>query len=111
MLCRGCNPNEVAARLQSELDHLLNWFAYNRLSVNTSKTKSVLLTRNRSRFKSETLNLTVCGQSVEQVNVIKYLGLLLDPHLSFDKHINKLSGKVNSRAKILWRMRGFLETA
>ena len=109
LLCTGETPDEVAAKLQSELDHLSNWFAFNRLSVNTSKTKSMLFTSTRSRFKDSNIEVTLCSQSVEQVSEIKYLGLLLDPHLSFDRHINRLCGKINSRAKMLWRMRGFID--
>ncbi len=109
LLCTGDGPEEVNAKLQAELDHLSNWFAYNKLSVNTSKTKSMLFTSNWSCYKNANMYLTLCNQQVEQVREIKYLGLLLDPHLAFDKHINKLCGKINSRVKMLWRMRGFID--
>ncbi len=109
LLCTGSNPEEVSLKLQSELDHLSNWFVYNKLSVNSSKTKVMLFTSSRSRHRNASLELKLCEQPIKQVREIKYLGLLLDPQLSFDTHIQKLCGKINSRTKLLWKMRGFID--
>ena len=103
------NPDEVTLKLQSELDHLSNWFIYNKLSVNSSQTKVVLFTSRCSCHKNVKLELSLCEQPIEHLKEIKYLGLLLDPHLSFDNHIKILCSKIKSRAKLLWKMRGFIE--
>ncbi len=109
LLCVGDGPEEVALKLESDLKHLSNWFVTNKLSVNSTKTKVMLFTSSRSHHKHPNINVKLCGQPVEQVNVMKYLGLVLDSQLSFDAHINKLCGKINSRAKLLWRLRGFID--
>ena len=41
LLCTGICPDEVHGKLQSDLNHPCNWFI--KLSVNTSKTKVMLL--------------------------------------------------------------------
>ena len=58
-LCSGKNPDEVQQNLQNELNRLSNWFAMNRPSVNCTKTNSVRFTSSRSKFKNNTLELTV----------------------------------------------------
>ena len=69
----------------------------------------MLFTSSRSKYKSTKLNVNLCNQRIEHVDSIKYLGLILDPNLSFKLHINNLCGKLNSRSKLLWRLRGFID--
>ena len=68
----------------------------------------MLFTSNRSKYKDAKLIVNVSGNQIEQVKEVKYLGLYLDQHLSFDTHIQKLCTKVNVRTKLLWRVRSFI---
>ena len=96
------NTNEVQTKLQNDLDRLFIWFARNKLSVNCKKTVTVLFTSNRSKYKKDSLNLTVSGKQILQASSTKYLGLYVDSHLNFDEHVKKLCGKINVRTKLLW---------
>ena len=54
------------------------------------------------------LNIKVLPPStdiIEQVLDYKYLGVWLDSHLTFEKHVNSVISKVRSRTAILWHMR------
>ena len=53
----------------------------------------MLLCGKRSRMKNESLNITLNNVPVECVNEMKYLGIIIDRHLSFNGHVNILCGK------------------
>ena len=107
--CTGSSPEDVECKLQSDLDTLSKWFVINKLRVNVTKTKVMLFTSNRSRYKHTKLNVKLCNENVEHVSNMKHLGLTLDSHLTFNLHINKPCGKLNSRSKLLWRISGFID--
>ena len=82
------------------------WFIANKLAVNASKTKCMLFSGNRFREKFQPLDVvqnSCNNQQIEQVTSYEYLGVLLDPHLTFTNHIDKLCKKIKSRTFILRR--------
>ena len=95
-------------KLQSNFNHLLKWFSANKLSLNVSKTKSMLFCHARSPFRNFSLNIYGNGTPIEAVDTIKYLGLYLDRHLSFTTHIDHIIKKVSDRNRLLWKMRSFI---
>ena len=50
------------------------------------------------------------GKEVNQVKMLKYLGVVLDECLSFNDHISFVWSKVSSRLGLLSRLRGCLTT-
>ena len=93
-----------------DLQEVNNWFGSNKLAMNQSKTKSMLFCSNRSNFKDERLQVRQphSDEYVTQTDEYKYLGLWLDPHLSFESHISKTCAKIKSRTGLLWRMRNVI---
>ena len=51
------------------------------------------------------------GEAIEHVCVMKYLGVKIDNHLSFEAHINQVCGKLAVRTGLLWRIRHFIPMA
>ena len=102
------DPNIVSHNLQLDLANVNLWFKANRLSVNCSKTQCILFTSNRSKHKQFQLDLTLDGENLNQVTEMKYLGLILDRHLTFENHVNSICRKVSIRTKMLWRVRCFI---
>ena len=109
LLVHGNNAREIEAKLGMDLKGISSWFHRNKLSLNSQKTKSMLFCGNRSTMKHETLSISVNNTPIENVDEMKYLGMTLDRHLSFDKHVNKVCGKVASRTGLLWRICGFID--
>ena len=97
----------IQNKLQNNFDILLNWFAANKLSLNVSKTKSMLICSNRSPLRNFTLNITGNNIPIDPVDTIKYLGLYVDKHLTFDSHTENIVKKVSQRNR-LWKMRNFI---
>lgn len=63
------------------------------LITNTKKTVMMPLTL---REKDICYDVTVNSDKIEQVSSTKFLGLKIDPHITWSEHINDLCSKVNS---------------
>ena len=90
-----------------------SWANANKLPLNETKTKSMLITGKRLSSKVSTedkqLNIvTSHNQTLQQVDCSRLLGLELDTELTFDNHINYLSKKVSQRLGVLNRIKSCL---
>lgn len=96
-------PKNLAHELktyQSDLNILADW-CYNKLSINTNKTKLMVLGANKNtRLLNLPTTLTMNSQSLDLVPTYKYLGLTLNSQLTFREHtthiINFASYRINS---------------
>ena len=63
-----------------------------KISLNASKTEIILF---RSSYKKMTknLNFRVSGQKIKLSDYVKYLGIYLDKHLNWNKHLTILKTK------------------
>ena len=86
-------PNQVELKfaLQKTLADINSWFKANFLSLNMNKT-CILYFRN----SNSTENTLVLNISFLNVQSVKFLGLLVDDALSWDKHINQIASKLSS---------------
>ena len=77
-------------------DDLVKWSSENRMVLNSAQTKSMLVTGKRLKKKiignHQSLRISIDGNLIEHVKSQKLLGVIIDDELSFDEHIDKLSG-------------------
>lgn len=70
-----------------------------------------MLLGSHQRIKSlpdPTLRVSVAGQQLECVQLFKYLGVTLDRHLTFKKHIENVSLIIRQKLGIVRRLRNVL---
>jgi len=91
----------VQAMLQTALDELSAWSDTWEMTLNTSKTKVMLF-----GSSSGTVNLTLHGEAVEQVDCIKYLGVWLDKNLTF---LQQAEYAVSKATKAAWKVNRLIE--
>lgn len=85
----------VVRQAQSDLDLLYTWFQYNLLTVNISKTNFVIFSAKNKKIA--TFNpLHINNEQITRVNSHKYLGLVLDNHLIWKTHLNKIRSKLSN---------------
>lgn len=89
------------------LARLKTWMEANRMTLNASKTKLM----NFSGPNAAELSLSIGNDVIEQVSTYKYLGVVLDPKLSFSDHIQGVVNKVNRLNGIIFKNRSFLPVA
>ena len=68
----------------------------NRLSVDVSKTKYVLFRTAQSKLTTKKQALVLRQNKIEKVECIKFLGVYIQEHLSWSRHINHLISKLRS---------------
>jgi len=83
------DPSSDITNVTSCLHALQSWFCLNGMALNPDKSDVILLgTRQRSRCHASLRSVDVAGCSVSLSDHIKIIGVTLDFHLSFDKHIS-----------------------
>jgi hypothetical protein len=87
MYTSATTANEVTGTLNKELQSVLEWVASNKLVLNISKTKSIVLGTNHSLSSRPQLNLVTNSVAVEQVEETKLLGVTIDCKPSWSKDI------------------------
>jgi len=103
----GNNINDLIETSNHELTNIVQWITANKLSLNTKKTKYIIFSsRNRSCKTNKSLKMN--NEPIEQVKSIKFLGVILDRSLSWDKHINYIKGKISRGAGIISRAKKLL---
>lgn len=75
----------------------------NRMSLNTSKTKSLLITtlQKRTTLTSSALNVQLGVRYVEQVHHAKLFGVMIDSSMSWEHHIDTICCIVSGRLSLL----------
>ena len=101
LIAKGNSIEEINRSLQLGFDELNKWFAANNLSVNPSKSKVMLFRSKRSQMKNVKLDVRSGDVVLETVDTMKYLGVNLDEHLTFEEHTDKLISKVSQRESIV----------
>ena len=78
--------------MNCELSKISEWSKVNKLSPNVAKTNYILF---RPKQKPITVSdtITLDNNAVKQLEVTKFLGVLLDRHLSWKYHINHVAKK------------------
>ena len=104
----GMNIDEITRQLQEDLVNLSKWCKCNKLTVNIKKTKYVIfgLKSQTKRIKSHSMILD--NKTIERVNFYKYLGITLDMHLTFSKHIDNCYRLAAHKIYLLSKIRRYI---
>ena len=96
-------------QLQNDLDNVANWCKGNKLSINIKKTKSMLLgTRSMVKKYNRLPRLKINNKPLDYVFQYKYLGIILDNILSFNKHLNNTIRIVAHKISLLQKIRFYI---
>ncbi len=102
------NIIHLSSILQNELMQISEWVTENKLKLNVSKTKClVICSRNAQRGKHR-LCVSLLGIDIEQVGEAKLLGVAIDETLSWATQINNIITKMSRSISIIRRSAFFL---
>ena len=93
--------------IQTEIDKVAEWLNVNKLSLNTTKTKVILL-RSPNKKPSQIIKINICGKNIEQVKTATFLGIIIDECLTWKDHIAKVTKKIVRASGIIAKMRHFV---
>ena len=110
LIVTGKTPEEVKEKLERTIETAQNWYKNNSLMSNPSKTEIIVFRTKKAKKHNIKIMVTEEGKQVElkPTECIKVLGVHIDEHLGFDKHIKHVKGKATAATKNLYRIRELL---
>ena len=72
--------------INHDLKLLCEWLRANKISLNASKTELIIF-RTKQKTISKNLNFRISGQKLVPQSLVKYLGIQIDEHLTFQHHL------------------------
>ncbi|CAB4039973.1 Hypothetical predicted protein [Paramuricea clavata] len=83
--------DEAIANLEQDLHRVASWCCENHLLINPGKTKYMMIGTRQMMSKLPTdTSISFLGKSLKPVDSAKDLGITLDRHLNYDKHVSLL---------------------
>ena len=89
-----CNTHRQN-KLQNAVDDIQEWATYNNMSLNTNKTKELLVYFGREHL--DIPRITINGDVIERVSCAKLLGCHIMSNLSWEDHIANIVSKASRR--------------
>ena len=91
--------------MNHELKQMVKWLRLNRLSLNAAKTELIFFHSTKNKLNYDNITIKLNGVRLKPVDYVKYLGMFIDKHLSWNIHINELSKKLLRANRILSKLR------
>lgn len=89
--------------INEDLIEVTDWFKANKLELNVSKTKCMLI-GSKQLSNMSNVNVFIENNKVEIVEEFKYLGVIIDNHLKFKKNIDYIVKKVGAKISYFGRI-------
>lgn len=102
----GKNIETIKEIINDDLNTYTHWLKKNKLKINTKKTKYMLFHQKNMQVEEITININ--GEQINKIDNIKYLGLVIDDKLNWQKHIDHLISKIVPMIGALYRCREYL---
>ena len=106
MSCFAKRVKDLINELKEEFEVAINWFSSNKMIVNTDKSKSIILSKNKS--DDIPIGFSISRNSVSIEKSVKRSGIHLDNRLNFNLHINAICKSTSSQLNALVRLKKFL---
>ena len=99
----------AARKLQYEIDSIVNWFRKNKLTLSVEKT-FIMFVGSRQRLQSISVfpQLTIYDKVLENKESAKYLGIIIDRHLSWNDQISDICQRLRPKIGIFECLRYFI---
>ena len=103
-----CSDNNIMTLFETanqELSKINNWFLANKLSLNVEKTKYILFHKciDQEDIPLKLPLLKLNSNIIEGENSLKFLGVILNEHLTWKKHIQLIENKFSKNVGVLYK--------
>ena len=102
------NSRRLSGIINAELSKISKWLKLNKLSINVSKSKFMAFHVPQRKINLPSLEIETV--EVTHVDEFTFLGILLDKHLNWNAHTNKISNKISSVIGIINRIKHYIPT-
>ena len=99
--------HSLQANINNDLKAINSYCKINQLYLNTSKSKAMIICPKKNI--NYNLKFSIGGNEIEQVSKFKFLGIIIDCHLTFSEHAaHVISTKLSSVNFVLYKLRSIL---
>ena len=102
----GRDVSSIVSNLKSETQLLVKWFEHNSFQANPEKFQFMQIGSERSHY--DNVEMTIKNSNVSAVPLIKFLGVNIDEHLKFKKHVSSMALKAGRQINALQRLLKYL---
>lgn len=99
---QGQNLNDIANTLNNELSKVSDWINANKLTINVSKTVYMISTSQNNNLD---FRINIDNIVLNQVNDIKFLGVIIDDKLTWKQHLYYLNNKLSQITGVFYKLR------
>ena len=102
---------ELQTAINSDAENISDWFSYNRLMINVSKSFTILVCPYQKyvHLPDRNMNVTLLNTELATVDSLKLLGINIDNNLSWQTHIDIVQKRLVSLIGLMYRIRMFLD--
>ena len=108
LLCIEKSIKMLRKKVNYDLKGITNWLNANRISLNVNKTEYIIFRKPKKLVDFE-IKIKLNGKRPYPSTHIKYLGVILDEHLSWKPHINELTKKLNRSNSMFSKIRHYVD--
>lgn len=101
------SAEELEKMMLNDMNLLHKWCVRNILTINVGKT--CYMTFGRASLLPD-LNIVIDNETIKRVRTFKYLGLVLDENLTFDKHVDHVKKMIHPFIPLMWRKGKYIPT-
>ena len=100
------NKNDSNTNINIELVLLNDWLKLNKLSLNEKKTKFMMFYSQQREVPN--IKLSMNNTDLEPITDFNFLGIIINKHVKWNNHINKIANNIARTNGILNRLKHFL---
>ena len=101
----GPHLESLVRTVNVELLKIEKWFQVNRLFINADKTNFMVFS---SAPCSADIEIRLCNNVLQRVTVCRFLGVLIDSHLTWKEHVHHITNKLYRYLSIMNRVGQYL---
>lgn len=101
---RGRNIDNLQQRMQTAISQIGRWSFEWGFHLSVEKTQVICFSKKRVK---PTIDLKIYGQSLKQVNDLRYLGVWFDSKLTFKNHVQRMVDKCKKAINLLKCLSGY----
>ncbi len=100
--------DQLVDHVNSELCNISSWFKANKLSLNIDKSNYIIFKNRFGNRNYEDLDISIDDNRISRVFYTKFLGVIVDDCLTWNKHTAHIANLVCKYSGILFRWKSFL---
>ena len=105
LFCENKSLQKLQNRINSELINVHTWLSANKLSLNIEKSNFILFHPPQKRLQDSNFNRLLYNKQLKREYCIKYLGIIIDSHLSWKHQVEFIAKKIRRSIGILSELR------